>query len=87
MNWVKTAKGNAINEGTILKINAKGASHISGAIYQRGIPVLAIFGSGETAKIKIERKGKSIKGLSVLKLRAFDKNHKGYGIDDAFNII
>ena len=87
MNWVKTAKGNAAIEGTVLKINAKGASHISGAIYQKGFPVLAIFGMGENAKILLKRKGLNLKGQAVLKLRAFDKNHRGFGIDDAFFII
>ena len=87
MNWDKTPHGNAIIEGNTLKINAKGAAHISGAIYQKGFPVLAIFGMGENAKILVKRKGKNLKGQAVLKLRAFDKNHKGYGIDDAFNII
>lgn len=87
INWTKTTKGNAIIEGTNLKVHASGAAHISGAIYKNGIPVLAIFGQGENAKITVARKGKNLKGLAVLKLRAFDKNHKGYGIDDAFSII
>ena len=87
MNWVKTSHGNAIDEGTILKINAKGASHISGAIYQKGFPVLAIFGMGENAKILLKRKGLNLKGQAVLKLRAFDSKHRGFGIDDAFFIV
>ena len=86
-NWIKTPKGNAINEGDILKVSAPGAAHISGAIYKNGFPVLAIFGMGNSAKIKVQRKNKSLKGMAVLKIRAFDKDHRGFGIDDAFIII
>ena len=82
MNWVKTSHGNAIDEGTILKINAKGASHISGAIYQKGFPVLAIFGMGENAKILLKRKGVKLRGVSTLVLRAYD----GTGVKDEFVI-
>ena len=87
MNWVKTPNGNAINEGDMLTIHAAGASHISGAIYQKGFPVLAIFGAGERAKILVKRKGLNLKGQAVLKLRAFDKKYRGFGIDDAFIIL
>ena len=87
MNWIKTPNGNGIREGETLRINAKGASHISGAIYQKGFPVLAIFGMGENAKILVKRKGLNLKGQAVLKLRASDSKHRGFGIDDAFNII
>ena len=87
MNCIKTTSGNGIAEGDTLRINAKGASHISGAIYRKGFPVLAIFGMGENAKILVKRKGMSLKGQCVLKLRAFDSKHRGFGIDDAFSII
>ena len=87
MNWVKTPNGNGIAEGSTLKINAAGASHISGAIYKKGFPVLAIFGMGENAKVLVKRKGMNLKGQCVLKLRAFDSKHRGFGIDDAFIII
>ena len=87
MNWIKTPNGNGINEGDTLTIYAAGAAHISGAIYQKGFPVLAIFGAGERAKIKVQRKGLNLKGTAVLKLRAFDKKHRGFGIDDAFLIL
>lgn len=87
INWIKTSTGNGINEGTILRIQAKGAAHISGAIYKKGLPVLAIFGMGENAKILIKRKGMNLKGQCVLKIRAFDTKHRGFGLDDAFSII
>lgn len=87
INWIKTPQGNGINEGDLLTIYAAGASHISGAIYKNGFPVLAIFGMGERAKIKVQRKGLNLKGQAVLKLRAFDKKHRGFGIDDAFIIL
>lgn len=86
-NWVKTKDGNAIKEGNILKINAIGASHISGGIYKNGFPVLAIFGLGSNASIKVLRKDKSLKGKCILKIRAFDKFYKGSGIDDIFHVI
>ena len=86
-NWVKTKNGNSIKEGNILKINAIGASHISGGIYKNGFPVLAIFGLGSKASIKVFRKDKSLKGKCILKIRAFDKFYKGSGIDDIFNVI
>ena len=87
MNWIKTPSGNGIAEGDILKIYAKGAAHISGAIYRKGFLVLAIFGIGENARIRVLRKGLSLKGQCVLKLRAFDTKHRGFSIDDAFSIV
>ena len=87
INWTKSTRGNSFVEGDILKVHAAGASHISGAIYKNGLPVLAIFWSGENAKIKVQRKGMNLKGMAVLKLRAFDSKHRGFGIDDAFSII
>ena len=86
-NWVKTKNGNSIKEGNILKINAIGASHISGGIYKNGFTVLAIFGLGSNASNKVLRKDKSLKGKCILKIRAFDKFYKGSGIDDIFNVI
>ena len=86
-NWVKTKNGNSIKEGNLLKISAIGASHISGGIYKNGFPVLAIFGIGSTAAVKVFRKDKSLKGICILKIRAFDKFYKGSGIDDIFNVI
>ena len=86
-NWIKTPQGNGIKQGDTLRISAPGASHISGAIYRNGFPVLAIFGMGSTAKIKVERKGINLHGLATLKVRCFDKTNRGFGIDDAFIII
>lgn len=86
-NWIKTPQGHGIKQGDILRISAPGASHISGAIYQNGFPVLAIFGMGSSAKIKVERKGKNLHGLAVLKIRSFDKTNRGFGINDPFLIL
>ena len=86
-NWVKSPMGNAIKEGSILIVSAPGAGHISGGIYKNGFPVLAIFGMGSTASIKVLRKGKSLKGKCILKIRAFDKTYRGFGIDDIFTVI
>ena len=86
-NWQKSPKGNAIIEGSTLKISAPGASHISGGIYKNGSPVLAIFGYGSTASVKVQRKNKSLKGTCILKVRAFDQKYRGFGIDDVFEII
>ena len=83
-NMKKTRNGNGIKEGSILRINAKGASHISGAIYKNGFPVLPIFGMGQTARVKVLRKHRSLKGTCILKIRAFDKFGRGFGIDDVF---
>ena len=79
--------GNAIKEGDILRVSAPGAGHISGGIYKNGFPVLAIFGMGSNASIKVLRKGKSLKGKCILKIRAFDKTYRGFGIDDIFTVI
>ena len=87
INWKKTPKGNGIAEGSILRVNAPGASHISGSIYKNGFPVLAIFGMGSRASIKVKRKNKSLRGRAILKLRAYDKYGKGFGIDDIFEVI
>lgn len=87
INWIKTKSGNGFVQNDVLIINAKGASHISGAIYQNNLPILAIFGLGERVKIKLAVKRKNIKGVAILKLRAFDKQNRGFGINDAFIII
>ena len=87
VNWIKDSKGNSMIEGGFLRISAPGASHISGGIYKNGSPVLAIFGNGSTASIKVQRKGKSLKGLCLLKVRAFDAKYRGFGIDDIFQVI
>jgi len=87
INWIKTKNGNGFVQNDVLTIYAKGASHISGAIYKNNFPILAIFGLGERVKIKLSVKRKNIKGLALLKLRAFDKNNRGFGIDDVFIII
>lgn len=79
--------GNAIREGDTLRVSAPGASHISGGIYRNGSPVLAIFGSGSSASIKVMRKGKSLKGKCILKIRAFDDKYRGFGIDDIFTVL
>ncbi len=86
-NWVKSPMGNAIKEGDTLKISAPNAHHISGGIYKNGFPVLAIFGNGSNAVIKVLRKEKSLKGKCILKIRAFDKSYRGFGIDDIFTVI
>ena len=87
VNWKKTPKGNAFIEGGILRVSAAGASHISGGIYRKGFPVLAIFGMGSSASIKLQRKNLSLKGQCILKVRAFDKYGRGFGIDDVFEVI
>lgn len=88
VNWIKTDKGNAINEGTVLTVSAKGAHHISGGIYVNGSPIIAIFGSGETAKVKVARKGMKLAGKqALLKIRAYDEKYRGFGIDDIFEIV
>ena len=86
-NWVKTSKGNGIKEGDTLRITAPNAHHISGGIYQHGKPILAIFGNGSKASIKVARKGHSIKGICILKIRAYDNTYHGSGIDDTFTVI
>jgi len=87
VNWIKTPQGNGIEEGSTLTITADGADHISGGIYKKGFPVLAIFGKGSKASIKVKRLGISLKGPAVLKVRAYDKYYRGSGIDDAFEIV
>ena len=89
VNWIKTPKGNAINEGSKLtiKINKPNVDHISFGIYQNGFPVLAGFGKGNTASILVQRKGKNLSGAATLKVRGYTKDYKGFGIDDAFIII
>jgi len=72
INWIKTPNGNGIREGSQLKIHAARASHISGAIYRKGFPVLAIFGMGENAKILVKRKGLSLKGQAVCFITEFE---------------
>ena len=89
INWSKASSTHGIKEGSILRISkAKNeGGHISGAIYKNGFPVLAIFGSGNSAFVKVSRKGRSLKGTAILKIRAFDKFGKGTGIDDVFQIL
>ena len=87
VNWTKTRIGNGIREGNTLMISIPKASHISGAIYKNNVPVLAIFGHGTKARIKVQRKGRSLKGLCVLKIRGADRRNRGFGVDDAFIVF
>lgn len=87
VNYERTKFGNGIKEGSTMRIEAKGASHISGAIYKKGLPVLAIFGYGGKASIKVKRYNKNLKGAALLKVRAFDKYGRGFGIDDIFQVV
>ena len=87
VNWVRTPKGNGIKEGSILRVTASGAAHISGAVYKKGYPVLAIFGYGQNARIRLKRSKMSLKGRALLKIRAFDKFGRGFGIDDIFEVF
>lgn len=83
-NWKKTQFGNGIDENSVLEIKVANANYISGGIYKNGYPVLALFGQGETAKILLSRKGMSLKGLCVLKIRGHFNDMRGFGYDDAF---
>ena len=86
-NWVKSPMGNAIKQGDTLRVTAPNAHHISGGIYKNGQPVLAIFGNGGNASVKVQRKDKNLKGVCILKIRAYDKNYRGFGIDDTFSVL
>lgn len=89
VNWIETTRGNAFEEGTKLtiKINKPNVDHISGAIYKNGSPVIALFGKGNTASVIVKRQGRSLKGHAVLKIRGYFKDARGFGIDDAFEIL
>jgi hypothetical protein len=86
-NFVKTPIGNGIKEKQTLHIDIAKAAHISGAIYKNNLPVIAFFSHGGHATVKIQRKGRSLKGLCVLKVRGSDKGNKSFGIDDAFVVL
>ena len=87
VNWVRTSKGNGIKEGSILRVNASGAAHVSGAIYKNGYPVIGLFGYGQNARDRLKRSKMSLKGRALLKIRAFDKYGRGFGIDDIFEVF
>ena len=84
--WTRYPKGNGIKEGAILRVSAPGASHISGAIYKNGSPKIALFGYGSKARVKVKRARLSLKGNCILKIRAYDKIGRGFGIDDIFQV-
>jgi len=87
VNWIKTSKGNAINEGSKLtiKIN-KPVNHISGAIYKNGQPIIPFFSKTNTVSVLVKTK-EDISGAAVLKVRGYYKDLKGFGVDDAFIIL
>lgn len=89
-NFVKTpSNGNGIREGSVLNVKIDGAYFFSGAVYQNGFPVITfqtIPGDNDT-EIFLKVKGRSIKGKSILKVRAYDKDWRGAGWDDEFVIF
>lgn len=89
VNWIQTKNGNAAEEGSILKIKIGGAYFFSGAIYQNGFPVIPFqtLPGDDNIEVLIKRKGISLKGQATLKVRAFDKNWRGSGWNDDFDII
>jgi len=88
-NFVKTKKGNAIKENSVLSVKVDGAYFFSGGIYQNNFPII-IFQTPtntNTHDILLKVANKSIKGKAVLKVRAYDKNWRGYGVNDEFIIL
>lgn len=88
-SWIKTRDGNAIKEGSVLRVKVEGAHFFSGAVYQNGFPVIAFqtLPGDNDDEILIKRKDRSLKGKAILKVRAYDKLWKGSGWDDEFLII
>ncbi len=84
-----SGKGNSIKEGDILKIKVDGAYFFSGGIYQKGFPVIAFqtVPGDNDAEILVKRKGLSLRGKAVLKVRAYDEKWRGSGWNDEFEIL
>lgn len=88
-SFVKTSKGNGIKEGSVLTIKVDGAHFFSGAVYQKGFPVIAFqtLPGDNDAEVLIKRKNLSLKGKAVLKVRAYDIDWRGAGWNDEFEIF
>jgi hypothetical protein len=74
-------------EGNLLDVMMPGAHHISFALFQKGFPILIGFSFGEIASVLVKRKYKEIRGETVLKVKAYDKGHRGFGQNSKFAII
>jgi len=87
VNWQKTTRGNAISEGSkmLIKLN-KPVNHISGAIYQNGVPIIPFFSKTNSVSVLVKTK-RDISGPAVLKIRGYYKDLKGFGVDDSFIIL
>jgi len=88
-NFIKGKNGNVAREGTVLTIKVEGAHFLSGAIYQKGSPIIAFQteAGDDTVDVLLKRKDKSIKGRAKLKVRAYDTYWRGAGWDDEFDIL
>jgi len=88
-NFITTKQGNAVKEGTILKIRVDGAHFITGGIYQCGFPVITFQteAGDNDVEVLLKRKDRSFRGKATLKVRAFDSTWRGAGWNDEFEII
>lgn len=77
----------SVREGNILEVRMADAHHISFGVYQKGFPILIGFAIDNVASVLVKRKFKEIRGECVLKVRAFDRNHRGFGQNIKFAIV
>jgi len=87
--FIKGKEGNAAREGSVLTVQVEGAHFISGAVYQKGSPIIAFQteAGDDSVDILLKRKNRSIKGRAMLKVRAYDSCWRGAGWNDEFDII
>ena len=76
-----------IREGDILEVRMPDADHISFGVYQKGFPILIGFERDTVASVLVKRKHKEIRGECLLKVRAYDKRHRGFGQQIKFAIV
>ena len=88
-NFVKKGNTHGISEGDVLTITVEGANFLSGGIYQKGSPMISFQTEpgDNSVDVLVKRKGTSIKGKSVLKVRAYDEAWRGQGWNDTFEIF
>ena len=86
VNWTKGKKGNEAKEGDIIKIQTDGKYLIWG-VYKNNLPVIIGQVPRGSDSFKLKRSGMSLKGPAVLKVTAYDKDWKGSGWKDAFEIV
>ena len=88
-NWITTKHGNSIKSGTDLIVDISQSIVVSGWIGKKKFfPNILQVGQGkDSIAFKLKPASTFTQGKYELRLRAYDKNYRGYGWKDIFQVV